>query len=82
MKSSSLLGLLKSVVTNHYVSSLLIFAVWLGGLLSGSVPVILLGLAVYLRPLLYVRLLRSVSVPTVGKKATSAGSVPSLAFSA
>jgi hypothetical protein len=49
--------LLNSVMKNRFISSLLMFALWITALMSGSVLVIFLGLVVYLRPLLYIALL-------------------------
>lgn len=85
MNTRAVLGSIKSVVTNHYVSSLLIFGLWIVGLLSASVPVMLLGLVAYLRPLLYVRLLtkdsQDVKPAVAGKPAVRFG-LPTLAHSA
>jgi hypothetical protein len=46
-----------AVMESRFTASLLMFALWITALMSGSVLVILLGLVVYLRPLLYVALL-------------------------
>lgn len=88
MNTRAVLGSIKSVVTNHYVSSLLIFGLWIVGLLSASVPVMLLGLVAYLRPLLYVRLLTKDSQDVATAEAEKAGKpaarfgLPTLAHSA
>lgn len=85
MNTRAVLGSIKAIVTNHYVSSLLIFGLWIVGLLTASVPVMLLGLVAYLRPLLYVRLLaadsRDVKTAKAEKSAVRFG-LPTLAHSA
>ena len=56
---------------HHYLFSLLAFLVWIAGIMTGSAFVILAGLLVYLRPLLYIDLLRSSASE---KKAAEPGS--------
>lgn len=50
---------IKAVFGNHYVSSILFFALFLAALMSGSVLAILAGLVLYVRPLLYVNVMNS-----------------------
>ena len=48
----------KSALKNPDISSFVVFAAWIAGIMSGSVLVILVGLVAYLRPLLLISLLR------------------------
>ena len=70
MNSITASTLVKSVMENRFISSLLMFALWIAALMSGSVLVIFLGLVVYLRPLLYIALL---SRKSDAQKSVSAG---------
>ena len=82
MNSISASTRIKAVVSNHYVSSILFFALFLAALMSGSVLAILAGLVLYVRPLLYIKAINSavglVSAVFEGKAAT--GSSKGLVF--
>lgn len=59
MNSSTAANWARAILANHYVTSVLLFALWIAAVMSGSVFAILAGLVVYARPLLYVKLLNS-----------------------
>lgn len=59
MNSSSASNWVRAILANHYVTSVLLFGLWIAAVMSGSVFAILAGLVVYARPLLYVKLLNS-----------------------
>lgn len=50
--------MLKSFLENRPLFAVLMFAAWTAGIMSGSVVVILAGLLIYLRPMLYVSLIK------------------------
>ena len=59
MNANSASTWIKAIVGNHYVSSILFFALCLAALMSGSVLAILAGLVLYVRPMLYINVMNS-----------------------
>jgi hypothetical protein len=76
MNSITASNLTKSILENRALSSVLALLVWIAGVVSGSVAVMIVcGLLIYARPLLYVALIGAKG--TTGKRSATRFALPS-----
>lgn len=53
------MNVIKALLGNTYVTATLLFAFWIAAVTSGSLLAIAAGLVLYVRPMLYIRLVNS-----------------------